>query len=356
LPQLDPSDLTPVFDGHNDTLLKLEIEAAAGRERSFFERSRRGHMDLPRAWEGGFAGGLFAMFVPSNPGQDFSRPFNPKDPANYAELDQQEALEFTHRLFARAIRLERDSDGRMKICRSASDIRSAMEKGQIAMSLHIEGAEAIDSDFHALEIFHAAGLRSLGPVWSRKNIFADGVPMAFPSSPDTGPGLTDTGKALVKACNDLKILVDLSHITEKGFWDVAKVTRAPLVASHSNAHAICPSARNLTDRQLDAIRESGGLVGLNFHVAFLREDGHHRSTTGLDTIVRHAAYMVERLGEDHVGLGSDFDGCLPPSDLCDVSRLPRLLKAFQEAGMSLEVIEKIAWRNWLGVLERTQGS
>ncbi|WP_150496425.1 dipeptidase [Roseibium aquae] len=343
-----------MFDGHNDTLLKLEIDAGAGRERDFFQRSQRGHMDLPRARDGGFAGGLFAMFVPSNPDQDFSKPFNPRDPANYAELPQPDALAFTHSLMARAFRLERASGGRMKICRNAAEIRSAMQQGQVAISLHMEGAEAIDGDFHALEVLYAAGLRSLGPVWSRKNIFADGVPMAFPSSPDTGPGLTSAGRALVTACNQLKILIDLSHLTEKGFWDVASITDAPLVASHSNAHALCASARNLTDRQLDAIRESRGLVGLNFHVAFLREDGQHRSATALDVIARHAAYLVERLGEDHVGLGSDFDGCMPPADLKDVSRLQYLLSAFRNAGMTDAMVEKIAWKNWLRVLEETQ--
>ncbi|SHL55175.1 dipeptidase [Roseibium suaedae] len=344
----------PVFDGHNDTLLKFVLEKGTAQERSFFTKSGAGHIDLPRCLEGGLAGGLFAMFVPSNTGQDFSRPYNPADPANYAEVDQAVALNFTSAMIAMARKIERASQGQVRICRSAAEIRKAMEEGSLAVSLHIEGAEAIDKDFNALETLQAAGLRSLGPVWSRKNIFADGVPMAFPSSPDTGPGLTDTGMALVKACNDLGILIDLSHLNEKGFWDVARTSRHPLVASHSNAHAICASARNLTDRQLDAIRDTGGLAGINFHVAFLREDGRHDRTTPLETIARHAAYLVEKLGEDHVGLGSDFDGCMLPLDLKDVSGLPRLIDAFREAGFGEELIEKIAWKNWLDVLERTQ--
>ena len=122
----------------------------------------------------------------------------------------------------------------------------------------MEGCEAIDADLAALETFYAAGLRSLGPVWSRNNIFGHGVPFAYPMDPDTGPGLTEAGKRLVKACNRLGIMIDLSHITEKGFWDVAKLSDQPLVASHSNVHAITPVARNLTDRQLDAMRESQG--------------------------------------------------------------------------------------------------
>ncbi len=344
----------PVFDGHNDTLLKLEIESRTGKERSFFERSDKGHLDLPRARESGFAGGLFAMFVPSNLEQDFTKPFNPNDPANYAEIGQPEALAFTLALAARARRIERASEGQVVICRDVADIETAMDKGQLAISLHIEGAEAIDTDFDALEVLHAAGLRSLGPVWSRRNAFAEGTPMAFPSSPDTGPGLTSAGEELVRSCNQLGILVDLSHITEKGFWDVAKTTCHPLVASHSNAHAICSNARNLTDRQLDAIRESKGLVGVNFHVGFLREDGGHSSNTPLDTIVRHITYLVERLGEDHVGLGSDFDGCMLPAPMKDVTGLQPLIEKLIESGFDLPLVQKISFRNWLTVLKHTQ--
>jgi membrane dipeptidase len=178
----------------------------------------------------------------------------------------------TLRMAARALRIERASRGEVSICRSAGEIRAAMARDSLAMVLHIEGAEAIDADFTALETLHAMGLRSLGPVWSRSNIFGHGAPMTCPASPDSGPGLTDAGKALVAACNELKILVDLSHLTEKGFWDVAATSTAPLVATHSNAHALTPSARNLTDRQLDAIAETGGIVGLNFHVAFLEPE------------------------------------------------------------------------------------
>ena len=99
------------------------------------------------------------------------------------------------------------------------------------------------------------GLRSLGPVWSRPNIFGHGVPFAWPRSPDTGPGLTPAGRDLIKACNKLRVMIDLSHLNEQGFWDVARLSSAPLVATHTCVHAICPSTRNLTDRQLDAIRE-----------------------------------------------------------------------------------------------------
>jgi membrane dipeptidase len=136
-----------------------------------------------------------------------------------------------------------------------------------------------------LDLLYAAGLRSLGIVWSRPNAFGHGVPFKFPSSPDTGPGLTEAGRELVRACNERRILIDLSHLNEKGFWDVAGLSTAPLVATHSNAHSVCPHARNLTDRQLDAIRESGGMVGLNFATAFLRPDGSMNADTDRKSVV-----------------------------------------------------------------------
>jgi len=343
----------PVFDGHNDTLLKLEIQDGTSKERDFFAEASFDHIDLPRARKGGLAGGFFAMFVPSNPHQDFTAPFNPNDPANYAELPQDQALTFTLRLMARAHRLEAASMGDVRIIRSSADLEACVAENRLAMLLHIEGAEAIDPDFNSLEVLHAAGLRSLGPVWSRKNIFADGVPMAFPSPPDTGPGLTDAGRALVKACDDLNIMIDLSHITEKGFWDVAASSDKPLVATHSNAHALCPSARNLTDRQLDAIRERGGMVGVNFHVGFLREDGRHNSATPIDDIVRHFCYLIDRLGEDKVGFGSDFDGCLVPRDVKDAAGLQKIVAALRAVGFDDKTLRKIGYQNWSDLLRRT---
>ncbi|WP_417684940.1 dipeptidase [Roseibium sp.] len=349
-----PLPRVPVFDGHNDTLLRRVINRGTDKDTSFFERSEHGHIDLPRAIEGGLAGGLFAMFVPSDLDQDFTKPFNPNDPKNYAPIGQSEALGFTMKMAAEAYRLERASGGKMKICRNAGEIEDCIETGTLAVSLHIEGAEAIDTDFEALEVLHGAGLRSLGPVWSRKNAFAEGVPMHFPASPDIGDGLSDAGVALVRACNDLGIVIDLSHLNEKGFWDVARTSSHPLVASHSNAHAICPNARNLTDRQLDAIRESGGLVGLNFHVAFLREDGRHTRDTPLDTLIRHLDHLVEKLGEDGVALGSDFDGCMTPKAVADASCLPALVEAMTAAGFGTELVSNITHRNWLRLMRHTQ--
>jgi len=150
-------------------------------------------------------------------------------------------------------------------------------------------------------------------------------------------------------------MIDLSHLNEAGFWDVAKHSSAPLVATHSNVHAICASARNLSERQLDAIRDSDGLVGLNFHVGFLRPDGGRDADLALDVMVDHMDALLQRLGPTRVALGSDFDGATMPAAIRDAAGLPVLLEAMRARGYSGEIIEKIAWRNWVRVLKQTWG-
>jgi membrane dipeptidase len=237
--------------------------------------------------------------------------------------------------------------------RTDEELERCLREGVLAAILHFEGAENLGPDPGALESYYEAGLRSLGIVWSRPNAYASGVPFRFPSSPDTGPGLTDAGRELVRECNRLGVLVDVSHINEKGFWDVAELSEAPLVATHSNAHALCPASRNLTDRQLDAIRDSDGMVGVNFAVAFLREDGGESEDTPLETLVRHIDYLVERVGIDGVGFGSDFDGAKVPSGIGDVSGLPNLLAPLREDGYDETSLEKLAHGNWIRVLRTT---
>ena len=216
--------------------------------------------------------------------------------------------------------------------------------------LHLEGAEAIDPELEALSFWYAAGLRSLGPVWSRPNAFGHGVPFISPSSPDTGPGLTDAGRRLVQRCAQLGILVDLSHLNAAGFWDVARLGLGPLVASHSGAHALCAASRNLTDDQLDAVGDSDGLVGIVFACPFLREDFADDPDTPVQLIARHAAYIAERIGVEHVALGSDFDGATIPAEIGDAAGMPRVLEALADVGFKANEIEAIAWENWRRVL------
>lgn len=179
---------------------------------------------------------------------------------------------------------------------------------------------------------------------------AAALTVRFPVA-DTGPGLTASGIDLIKQANALKMQMDVSHMNEKAFWDTAHHSTSPLVATHSNAHALCPQPRNLTDQQLRAIRDSGGVVGVNFGNAFLRADGRRDSDTPLTTIVRHIDYLINIMGEDHVALGSDFDGITLPDELGDVAGLPRLINTLRASGYDQLVLDKLLWRNWLRVLK-----
>ncbi|MFK7802029.1 MAG: dipeptidase [Anaerolineae bacterium] len=353
----------PIFDGHNDTILNLYMKER-GKERSFFEKSDHDHIDLPRAKEGGLAAGFFAHFVPNQKKEDTLSPDSypgakTDDKSGGYELKKSVGLDYGYATrFAMGMgslmfQLETESKGGVKIVKTVDEIEHCMANDVLAMIYHFEGAEMIDEDLNALDVFYAAGLRSLGPVWSRDNIFAHGVPFKFPSSPDTGPGMTDAGKRLLKACNSLGILFDMSHLNEKGFWDVESLSAAPLVCTHSNAHALCKSARNLTDKQLDAVKASNGVVGLNYHVGFLREDGQMKGETSLSEIVRHARYMADRIGTDHIALGSDFDGAKMPDDLKDVAGMPKLVQALSDAGFDHDDLMKITHQNWLRVLTDT---
>ena len=323
-----------VFDGHNDTLIAPDVDRfVAGRA--------GGHLDLPRARAGGLAGGIFAAFTP-NPGR-------PALEGPVPAITRERAAAHVSRVLGRLLRLERD--GHVLVARRPGDLDAARRGGVLAAVAHVEGAEAVDPDLEALDALHAAGLRSLGLVWSRPTAFGHGVPFAHPSSPDTGPGLTAAGHALVRRCADLGIAVDLSHLNAAGFWDVAELDAGPLIASHSGVHALCPSSRNLTDAQLDAIAASGGLVGVVFAVRFLRADGADDADTPVSLIARHVRHVADRIGVDHVALGSDFDGATVPAELGDVTGLPRLLDALRDLGFSEAELHRIAWDNWRRVLE-----
>lgn len=349
------TDPIPVFDGHNDALLRLYNQHEGDPVAGFLAGTGAGHIDLPKARAGNLAGGLFAVFCPSPGKTDFRGLGTGGEVKMPPPLPMEEARASAIRMISLLFQLERVSNGQVAVCRSAGEIRAAMAHGALAAVLHIEGVECIDPNLDFLEVLYAAGLRSLGPVWSRHNIFAHGVPFRFPGSPDTGPGLTEAGKRLVQACNRLGVLIDLSHINERGFWDVAELSTAPLVATHSNAHALCPTPRNLTDAQLRAIRDTEGMVGLNFAAGFLRPDGRMEPDTGIELMVRHLDHLIEVAGETHVGLGSDFDGATIPTAIGSAARLPVLFEALARHGYDRPLLERLAHGNWLSLLERTIG-
>ena len=272
-----------VFDGHNDVLSKRVAEGAAG-----LPRRRRRRAPRPAARRGGGAGRRLLRGVHLQPARGRLR--------RRARTSRRSTP--TGR-GSRRSRRSRSCSGSSAspagACASRAPRPTSTATGSPPCSM-LEGAEPIGTGLDELLVLHAAGLRSLGLVWSRPNAFATGVPFGFPGSPDQGPGLTDAGRALVRACGELGILVDVSHLNAKGFWEVAELGAGPLVASHSGAHALCASPRNLTDDQLRAIGERDGLVGINFHVGFLRADGSEDADTPLERIAEHAAYVAEVAG------------------------------------------------------------
>lgn len=341
---------TAVFDGHNDVLLALWRAAqnpADDAGSSFVSGRSSGHLDAPRARLGGFTGGLFAVFVPASRSDGSIMRTAEIDP-DYATTATLEMIGIFHRLC-------KENPSVIRHCRSHAEITTAEAEDALAAVLHIEGAEGVAADLGNLQQLYELGLRSLGPVWSRANLFGCGVPFDFPGSPDQGPGLSDAGKALVRACDKLGIMIDLSHMNEAGFWDVAATSDRPLVATHSNVHALTPSPRNLTQRQLDAIAERGGLVGLNYACGFLHPEGMNTAAVGLEHCIRHLDALLETLGEEGVALGSDFDGATIPGAIADVAGLPALVHAMQKAGYGEQLIRRICHDNWLAMLGRIIG-
>jgi membrane dipeptidase len=342
--------LIEIFDGHNDSVQRIQEYSSQGV--NFLERSTVGHLDLPRAQEGSMIGGLFAMFVrPEHPPKEN---LTVTETVNKVRLPQAIDPSYAKREIAKQLAalkaLEARACGKIRITTSVDEIERARRDRSFAIVIHMEGAESLGPDLYELDELYGSGLRSLGLVWSRPNIFGHGVSFGWPGSPDTGPGLTPLGKDLVGECNRQGIMIDLSHLNERGFWDVAKLSTAPLIATHSCVHAICASTRNLTDMQLDAIRESDGIVGVNLCVNDVRPDGCRDANTSLDLVARHFTYLADRLGVDRVAIGSDFDGTTIPAAIADASGLPNLVAALRESGFDDTSLRKIASENWMRVL------
>jgi membrane dipeptidase len=342
-----------IFDGHNDCVQRLQEYRADGID--FLARQSDGHLDLPRAQDGGLKGGMFALMArpEQSPSHDLTVTKTSYEVGLAEPLDAAYAQRRIREQLTALKRLEVRTDGRVRIATNVDQIDTITSAGSLAVVLHVEGADGIDADLLELEDLYEAGLRSLGLVWSRPNIFGHGVPFAWPRSPDTGPGLTPLGKGLVRACNRLGVMIDLSHLNEQGFWDVARLSSAPLVATHACVHAICPSTRNLTDRQLDAIGESDGVVGVNFSVNDVRADAHLNEDTPLYMLTRHFQYLVDRIGIEHVAIGSDFDGATIPAAIKDASGLPNLIAALRASGFDDDSVRKIAFDNWMRVFRLT---
>ncbi|GAA0198613.1 dipeptidase [Haladaptatus pallidirubidus] len=340
----------PIIDGHNDTLLRL---LDADSPISAFENGTQAtHIDRPSAGEAGLGAGFFAVFVLSDEEHDLVSTADGYEHPLPDAVSHDHAREVTYRTLELLARLAYDVDD-FRVIRTLSDLDSCLESDTLGAIPHLEGAAGVAPDLANLDFLYSAGVRSIGLVWSRPNAFGEGVQSRYPGSPDTGSGLTDEGRDLVRACEERGIVIDCAHMTEQGFWDVADSTDAPLVVSHSGAHELCPHSRNLTDEQLAAVADSGGVVGISFHEPGLADDPDPNAEVAVETVVDHVEHVAEFVGVEHVVFGSDFDGARIPDEIGNVTGLTEILTRLRERGFSDSDIENVARENWRRVLAET---
>ena len=219
------------------------------------------------------------------------------------------------------------------------DILEVQKSGRMSCLLAIEGGEALEGKLANLRMFYRLGVRLLTLTWNHRNDLASGQ-----SEGPQGGGLSLFGQAVVEEMNKLGMLVDVSHLNEQGFWDVLRLSEAPVLASHSNARALCDHSRNLTDEQITALANRGGVIGVNFCTHFLAKE---RQAT-IHDVVEQIEYLVKLGGVDCVGLGSDFDGIdRTPLGLDHYGKTPELASILSERGYKANNIEKIMGGNLL---------
>lgn len=288
-----------IVDAHCDTLLQI-----ASGQRRLGIRSQEGHVDLPRLRDGGVTIQFFACFV---------EPEYKPDRALQRLLDLIDA-------FYREISSTPD----IRLILNASDIDSVFASAGLGALLSVEGGEPIGKSLPVLRVLYRLGVRCLGLVWNHRNLIGDGA-----GEQRARGGLTDFGVQVVEEMNRLGMIVDVSHLNERGFWDVIAVSTQPVIASHSNARKLCDHPRNLRDRQIRALAEHGGVICVNYYPPFLSPDG--KAT--IDTVIDHIDHIVQVGGISSVGLGSDFDGIDTVAvGLEDASRLPRLVEGLLRRG------------------------
>lgn len=302
-----------IIDGHADTLDRVVSEGL-----SFAEAAPPFQIDLPRLVASGVNGQVLSLWTPP-------------------EYHGERALHRALKLVSAFLDAQRDHPEIRQIT-SVADF--AADKPGFVLSF--EGADPLVDDLALLPVFHRLGVRMIGLTWNHRNAFADGLKVGPRPS-----GLTELGRELVARMDELGIVLDLAHIAEPGFWDALECAKGPVVATHANAHALHPHPRNLRDDQIKALAERGGLVGITYVPGFLT-----REQADLDHVLAHLDHVVKLVGDDHVALGSDFDGITtPPTRLSHVGLLPNLTEGMLARGYSEERVEKILGRNWLRVFE-----
>jgi len=254
----------------------------------------------------------------------------------------------TLRMIDMAYSIVRDNAGWIELATDTKSISRARRAGRIAMALSIENGIAIGNDLGLLRNYHRLGVRLMGLTWNYRNALGDGVV----GSPARRRGLTAFGRKVIREMERLGMIVDVSHLNEKTFWDVIEFAERPVVATHSNAFSVCGSMRNLTDDQICAISERGGFIGLNFCPDFLNSGGE----ASIDDVVRHARHIAEVGGTGVLAVGSDYDGIYSvPKRLEHIGGIARLAAAFRRADFSQSEIEAIAHRNFMRVFREVCG-
>lgn len=309
-----------IVDAHCDT-----IWAAPKQQRDFTRRSNRGHLDIPRLREAGVVLQFFALF---------------SDPAHGSHGYTHKALEMIDAFYQAVSKAK----GLWPLF-WRHQIAKVRAGDGVAGLLAIEGGEALGGSVEILRCFFRLGVRSVGLTWNGRNELADGQ-----METGSGGGLTRAGIEVVTEMERLGMLIDVSHLSDHGFWHVLEVTTGPVIASHSNARSQCSHLRNLTDEQIRALAQRGGFIGINLMPDFLREGGEAQ----IDDIIRHIDHMASAVGNTaHIGIGSDFDGVEKlPAGIEHVGDLPRIAEALSRRGYSDADVRGIMGENILRVLER----
>ena len=309
----------PYFDAHCDT-----VSACAHLGRSL--RRNEGQLDLIRLRSFRKAAQFFAVFADSA---------RLPEGGMYAECVRQKDFFFAQLAENRDIVLP---------CRTAAEIRAANDCGRVAAILSLEGGELLDCDPDRLETAAAWGVRCVNLTWNHRNALSG----THCDRPDRG--LTEQGRAFVRQAQRLGILIDVSHLSDAGFRDLIRVTEAPVVATHSDARAVCPHSRNLTDDMFRAIADTGGAAGLNLYADFI-------GGTEMDDILRHIEHFLDLGGEKCLCLGGDLDGCETlAGGFAGVQDLARLWDALADRGYDRPLMEDIFFNNLLRLLAGTDTS
>ena len=311
-----------VWDAHADTVLAWD------RGRPFATRTAQGHVDLPRLRDGGVKVQIFALFV---------------EPAYPPE----QALARTLHLWDVLRQAIVEAAGQARLCRTAAEVDTAIAAGVLAVIASVEGGEALGTDLRLLRVLHALGVRAMGLTWNGRNAIASGAG-------DASGGLTAFGRDVVCEMFRLGMVVDVSHLNRRSFWDALAAARGPVIASHSNARALCDHPRNLADDQIRALAASGGVMGMNFYPRFLASSPERAD---LGRVCDHIDHICGLVGPAHVGLGSDFDGIAGvPRGLEDCSRLPALTAELLRRGYRRQDVRAILGGNFRRVFQEVWGA